>query len=251
MNEIFLKTTDNEKIALNHCQTAGDSVLIIAPGWFMTKDTKQFRDITDEFSKYIDVICMDFRGHGRSSGGYTFSARECFDMEAVVNYAYDLYQRVYLLGFSLGGTISILYASKNKVDKIITISAPCDFYKVENRMWNPRAFVPTVKKWVANEKEKIYPRRIRIGNPFLKKIPAAQAVENVQIPHLIIAGEKDPTVFPWHQTILHRYSPDSVLKIYENCYHAEDLYYQAHDRFVEDISAFIMNDSCRIQNSRC
>ena len=55
------------------------------------------------FSKSLDLISFDFRGHGKSSGIYTFTSKESEDIKSVVNYAKKTYKRVYLTGFSLGG----------------------------------------------------------------------------------------------------------------------------------------------------
>ena len=76
MEEIFLTTDDNVKIALNQYKNNYDEVVIVAHGWFMTKDSKAFRHISEEFYKYFDVITLDFRGHGKSSGFYTFTSKE-------------------------------------------------------------------------------------------------------------------------------------------------------------------------------
>lgn len=235
MEEIFVKTADNETIALNHCRNGNDSVLVIAHGWYMTKDTKQFRDISYEFSKHMDVITFDFRGHGRSSGGYTFSAKETKDMEAVIDYAKQFYENINIIGFSLGGTVAILYcAQHNDIKNLITVSAPSDFNRVENKMWSPKAFVPTIGKWLENERHKVCRRNVRIGNPFLKKTKAVAAVPLVSIPHLIIAGSDDPTVSDKHAKSLYKAGKSDItrLEIFENCYHAEDIYYQDNEKFM-------------------
>ena len=57
------------------------------PGWFMTKDSESFLEMCKVFGTSTDVIGMDFRGHGKSSGFYTFTSRELLDVRAVVHYA--------------------------------------------------------------------------------------------------------------------------------------------------------------------
>ena len=52
------------------------------------------------------------------------------------------------MGFSLGGALVILHgALVGDVDKIIAVSAPSDFDKIENKMWHPNAWIPTLKKF--------------------------------------------------------------------------------------------------------
>lgn len=234
--EMFVTTMDNERIAFDCYMNARKEVLIIAPGWFMTKDTKQFEDISNEFAKSYDVICMDFRGHGKSSGKFTFGANEIYDIKAVVDFARKKYDKVYLMGFSLGGMSSILYCSKYEgVDKLITISAPSDFSKIENHIWKKEAFIPTIQKWFADIKYAHHEKRnIRIGNIFCKKEKASEAIRFVSVPHLLIAGAKDPTVYPWHTTDLYHKAKGNVkMEVFQNCYHAEDLYRQAPAMFIK------------------
>ena len=66
--EIILKTKDRVKIAADYYTKNCDSVVIIAPGWCMTKNSKAFREISREFFKKYDVLTFDFRGHGKSGG---------------------------------------------------------------------------------------------------------------------------------------------------------------------------------------
>ncbi|MFQ8626970.1 MAG: alpha/beta fold hydrolase [Candidatus Gastranaerophilaceae bacterium] len=61
----FLYTSDKIKLAVNHYQTGYDSVVILAHGWFMTKDSKAFLKC-EMFSEYFDVISFDFRGYGKA-----------------------------------------------------------------------------------------------------------------------------------------------------------------------------------------
>ena len=68
MEELKLKTSDNITIAVNHYSKGFDKVVIIAPGWFMTKDSKFFQQMSEIFSESIDVLALDFRGHGKSGG---------------------------------------------------------------------------------------------------------------------------------------------------------------------------------------
>ena len=230
MHEHFLTTPNNPKIAINHYSSGKDYVLIICPGWFMTKDSKYIRAIAEDFSKNTDVITMDFRGHGRSSGFYTFSALEVADLKAVVDYSHSKYKQVNLLGFSLGGAISIIYSAEYRnINNMICVSAPADFDKIENHCFNKEAFIPTMqkfelKRWLS----------IRPGNMFLNKTKPIDVVENIApVPVLFIAGGKDPTVYPWHTRALYeKASGLKAFELFEDDFHAEDLYINSKERFM-------------------
>lgn len=230
MQEVFLKTLDNIKIAINHYSNNRNSVIIIAPGWFMTKDAKIFKKISEDLFENFDVITMDFRGSGKSGGFYTFTAKEEQDLNCVIDYAKNQYQKVFILGFSLGGALSIISGAKNEnIDGIIAVSAPTEFYKIENKMYSPDAWIPTLfqkfepKRWLS----------IRAGNPFLPKEKPIDLVEKITVPTLFIAGEKDPTVCPWHTQKLFEIAKckkDFIL--YEKARHAEDLYTDYPEKFI-------------------
>ncbi len=180
MNEVLLKTEDNIEIKVNHYINNKDEVVIICPGWFMTKDSKSITNIADTFKSFCDVISMDFRGHGKSSGFYTFTANEEKDLDIVVEFAKKNYKKVSLMGFSLGGALVVLHSSKDfGIKKNIVVSAPVDFYKIENHMYSPHAWYPTLfqkfepKRWVT----------IRAGNPFLPKKDQSMLLKMLNLQH--------------------------------------------------------------------
>lgn len=230
MQEVFLKTLDNIKIAINHYSQFKNSVIIIAPGWFMTKDSKIFKKISEDLFKTFDIITMDFRGSGKSKGFYTFTAKEEQDLNCVINYAKKHYEKVFVLGFSLGGALSIISGAKNKnINGIIAVSAPTEFYKIENKMYSPNAWIPTLF-------QKFEPKRwmtIRAGNPFLPKEKPIDLVEKITVPTLFIAGEKDPTVCPWHtQKLFENAKCKKDFILFEKARHAEDLYTDYPEKFI-------------------
>lgn len=234
MKEVFLTTSDNIKIAVNHYQSENDCVLVICPGWFMTKDSGIFEKMSQDFHKKYDVISMDFRGHGKSCGFYTFTAKELFDLEAVVEYAKSSefgYKKFYLCGFSLGGAVVLNYCAKyDDINKVIAVSPPADFMKIENRMFMPQAWFPTLFK-------KFEPKRwlsVRPGFLLLKKEKPVDYICNVQTPVLFAAGENDPTVFPWHTELLYnRAKCEKKYKLFKNSSHAEDLYMDFPEEFMQ------------------
>lgn len=230
MKEIKFITKDKTEIAVNHYENGFDDVVVLAPGWFMTKDSKSFKEIAEMFSEYADVISMDFRGHGRSSGFYTFTSREVIDILTVVRYAHKIYKKIYLAGFSLGAALSVIASSKRKyIDKMILVSVPSDFSKIENHFWKKEAWIPTFQKfepsrWLS----------IRAGLINLKKTKPIDIIDKINCPTLFLAGEKDPTVYSWHTKLLY---DKAVCKkryeLFENCSHAEDLFLQAPEKFTK------------------
>lgn len=240
--EIFLTTADKIKIAINHYMSQADKVVIIAPGWTMSKDSKFIRKIAKKFSTFFDVISIDFRGHGKSSGLYTFSSKESHDLAAVINYAKNIYQKVYLIGFSMGGAISIINSAVNKnVDKLIAVSAPHSFAKIKHFMWLVDFFKNEFNKYESRILLTLRP------HPFLnKKIRPIDVVGMLEIPTLFIAGESDSIILLTDTKSLYdKAKCPKQFEMFKNCKHAEDLIYQEKDKFLNvclDWFANMQND---------
>lgn len=240
LNEVLLKTEDNIDIKINHYANDKDEVVIICPGWFMTKDSKSIKNLSKTLRSFCDVITMDFRGHGKSGGFYTFTANEEKDLAIVVEFAKRKYKKVSLMGFSLGGALVLLHSAKDSdIDKNIVVSAPADFYKIENHMYSPHAWYPTLfqkfepKRWVS----------IRPGNPFLPKERPIDVIKNVKSPTLFLAGENDPTVFPWHTELLYNEAVcKKSYKLFENANHAEDLFNDYPMKFIKLCKKWLIED---------
>ena len=236
---IVVKTKDKVKIAANYNKKGHKKVLIIAPGWCMTKDSKAFRQIARAFSSSYDTICLDFRGHGASGGFYTFSAKEEKDIEAVVDFAKKKnYDEICLMGFSLGAAASSIYASKYKVDKLVLVSAPYDFDKIENQMYKKEAWLETFRKF-----ELIRFLTIRPSLFIHKKTKPADIIDKITCPTFFIAGKKDPTVHLWHTKELYNAAKcKKALKIYENGINAEDLYLHHKKDFITSCLKWLNGD---------
>lgn len=226
-----LTTSDGTKIAINEFKTGHKDVLIIAPGWFMCKDSKPFEQMAKDFSKDFDVITMDFRGHCESSGRFTFTSKEYDDLNTVIKYARKRYKKIYVAGFSLGSATAVITEYKYKnADKLILVSPPTDFDEIENQLWKKEAFIPTFKKFELKTWTHIIP-----GELWLEKLKPIDIINQISpTPILIIAGRKDPTIRLWHAKKLYNTAKEPKdLVIYQDSIHAEDIYLQDKKRFIE------------------
>lgn len=229
MLNLTLKTKDKIDIAINYYSNGHDEIVIVAPGWCMTKDSNAFCEISEMFAKNFDVISFDFRGHGKSGGMFTFTAKELMDIDAVIRFVRkSKYKKIFLAGFSLGAAMSIIYASKSRyIDKVIAVSAPTEFDKIENQMWKKEAWGETFKKFELDRFASIRPYPIP-----LKKINPIDVVGKIKVPTLFIAGEKDPTVHPWHtKNLYEKATCPKEYKEYKDGCHAEDLFLHYQEDF--------------------
>lgn len=239
VTENRIKTSDGIEIAYDVYKTGHNEVVVIAHGWLMTKNSQSFTKIATEFSKHYDVIVLDFRGHGKSKGKYSFGSKELNDLKPIIDIAHKKYKKIYLMGFSLGSLISVDYCSKyQNVDKLILVSCPTNFKKIENNVLSPNAFVPTLKKF---EFERW--TSIRMGRINGEKIKPIDEISKIKIPILFIAGNKDPIIYSWHNDDLYKTAniKNKRVFVFKNGKHAEDLYLDAPITFTDICLKFLNN----------
>lgn len=227
--ELCIKTSDKIKIAINHFKRNKKQVLIIANGWTMSKDSKFIYEMSKLFAKTFDVISFDFRGHGKSSGTYTFTSKEPEDLKSVVNYATKIYQKIYLIGFSLGGAISIIYAANTEnIDRLIIVSAPHSFAKIKHLMWGKDFFKNPFNKYELKTLIKLRPCPI-----IPKQVRPIDVVDRINIPTFFIAGDLDTIInHKDTESLFHKAKCEKKFELFKNCSHAEDLLYQEKEKFI-------------------
>lgn len=208
------------KISIRHKRIMKESAVVIAPGFFQSKETKTFQMLENDLLEFFDTVCMDFRGHGKSHGFYSFSACEKEDLKAVVDYAKKHYQKIGVLGFSYGGSIAIIEQAEFKnIDSLVCVSSPMASEEVEFKWWTPDAIRLGIKGLEPGA-------GVRPGNPFLPKTRPIDVVSLISpTPILFVHGTEDPTVDLRHSRLLYEKAQEpKMLKIFENASHAEEIY---------------------------
>lgn len=232
-----LSTSDGVRLSLE-CYRRGDrdTAVIICPGFFQSKDTATFKRLSEALSERCDVLAMDFRGHGRSSGLYTFSACEGADLAAVLDWARTRYHTLHVLGFSMGAAIAINTVSRQRdgIQSLIAVSGPCAFEEIEFKWWTPEA----MRTGLAG----LEPGAgCRPGNLWL---PKERPIENVPklapIPLLFIHGTRDVIVGVEHSHRLYAAAPrPKRLEIIEGDSHAEALFRDDPDGFTSLVNGWL------------
>ena len=213
-------TQSGERISIRHKKTSKESAVVIAHGFFQSKETSTFKKIENDLLDCFDVISMDFRGHGKSTGFYTFSALEKEDLKAVLDYAHELYRKVGVLGFSYGGSIAIIEQIEFKnIDSLICVSSPMASEDIEFKWWTPNAIRLGIRGLERGA-------GVRPGNPYLKKIRPIDVVQKISpVPVFFIHGDQDPTVNCRHSQKLYEIAKEpKKLEIFEKGSHAKEIY---------------------------
>ena len=132
-----LVTSDHQKVFYDQYKFDHKKVIIIAHGFLNSKQAILLKQLGESLNYEYDCILFDFRGHGLSSGLFYWTAKEYLDLLSVVEFAHKSYERIGLIGFSLGAATSIIAASKTTlINSIIAISGPVEFAKIDYRFWN-------------------------------------------------------------------------------------------------------------------
>ncbi|MBD3380232.1 MAG: alpha/beta fold hydrolase [Candidatus Omnitrophica bacterium] len=222
----FLRTKDGERIAYRHFREKGRNgrVAVIAHGFFNCKDSFLLTGLAGEIFSFMDVFAFDFRGHGESSGLYTWTSREHQDLIAVLDHLRGAYGKIEIVSFSLGASVSINVLSRGNfgVESMVCVSAVCDLRRIDWRPWKIDWENDVMYAFCSAEGRK--GKGARIGPWWLEKPVPLESVSGTRVPVHYIHGDSDPVVGPGHSAALMERTPaGGELSIIEGGPHAEYL----------------------------
>lgn len=127
-----LHTVDGVKlhaVRLNGPEGCGATV-VLSHGFANWHRHPKIHDFATSLAKYVNVIVLDLRGHGKSEGISTLGAYEWLDVMAAVEQVPDS-DALILLGTSMGSGASVIYAGMagrgqagRTADAVIAVSGP-------------------------------------------------------------------------------------------------------------------------------
>jgi len=238
------KTSDKKNICFDHYSAQRESLVILAHGFYNNKDAYLFKKIAVDFSKRYDVISFDFRGHGKSTGLFSWTARETKDLSAIIDYAQTKeYRHIGLIGFSLGAAVAIIEAAANKrISSLICVSAPENVWKINLHFWE-KEMINDLK---LNLGEKGKGKFIRPGNPFLRKTNPIDVIDKVSpVPVLFIHGQKDWLIKKSHsEKLFEKALFPKRIKIFKNAGHAEKIFDKFPKEFKQECFSWLDQTIC-------
>ncbi|MBU1043588.1 MAG: alpha/beta hydrolase [Candidatus Omnitrophica bacterium] len=242
--KITLKTFDRQTIALDHYRNGFKKVVVLAHGFYNNKDAYLFKAIAAELAKYYDVLVFDFRGHGKSTGLFSWTADEPKDLSVVLAYAKEQgYDQVGIVGFSLGAAVAIIEASHNRIiNSVIAVSAPFDFWQINFHFWEPEMLSDLKLNLGIKGKGK----GVRPGNILKKKIKPIDVVSKIApVPIYFIHGEKDWIIKPKHSEKLFEKALDpKKLLIIQQAGHAEKIFDSNPNQFIQECVQWFEQTLC-------
>jgi pimeloyl-ACP methyl ester carboxylesterase len=200
-----LVTEDGVPIDAAHLPGDGDLAIVLAHGLTLNWQRPAVWRIARRMSRYGGVVIFDFRGHGRSGGLSTLGDREINDVAVAVAYARELgYQRVAIVGFSMGASIVLRYAGLvGGVDAVVSVSGPGWWYYrgTKSMRWVHRGVERKLGRLFVR---KMLNTRISSGRWDPVPVPPADAAAKIApVPLLIVHGDQDKFFPVEHATQLY------------------------------------------------
>ncbi|GAA5042219.1 pimeloyl-ACP methyl ester carboxylesterase [Thermocatellispora tengchongensis] len=192
---VTLRTKDGVRIDAAHTPSRGapDLGIVVGHGFTGGWRERTTRRIAHVLSGFAGVLCLDFRGHGRSGGHTTVGDLEVLDLDAAVRHMRVTgYSRVASVGFSMGGAVAVRHAGLHGgVDAVVSVSAPARWYYRDTRPM--RQVHWAIERPIGRLAARIA-KRTRIARGRWDPIPLAPyeaATLVTPVPLLIVHGDSD------------------------------------------------------------
>ena len=198
--------------------------LIFLHGW--GQNIEMMMPIAKPFINKYNVLVIDLPGFGLSSEPK--EAWTLYDYAEMVNsFVKELkMDNPILIGHSFGGKISICYALKYKVKKLVLLASPYDkkiskptFKMKLFKILKKTPFASIAKKHMGSTDYRNASDMMR--NVLVKHVNTdlKEEVKNIKCPTLLIWGTKDEAVDYEDAVTLEKLIPDCGLVTYEGCTH--------------------------------
>ena len=202
--------------------------VVFLHGW--GQNIEMMKPLSDARIDDNDCIVIDLPGFGESEepkfawqvDDYTECVKEILDKLNV--------KKPILIGHSFGGKISLLYASKYDVEKLILFGSP--FRKeiaktsLKTKMLKTAKKIPVLNKLEDIAKKHIGSTDYKNATPIMRDIlvntvndDITEKVKKIKCPTLLVWGDLDDQVSIDDAYLLESLIKDAGLVVYENCTH--------------------------------
>lgn len=243
-----INTPDDDFLDLDWLNQNAKSLVIISHGLEGNTQRAYMKGMARaSFTNGYDVLTWNYRGCSDQINSQLrfYHSGASDDLDTVVQHAIDtgLYSEINLIGFSLGGNLTLKYIGENwnsiaSINKVVTFSVPLDLHasclkisKSDNWIYSQR-FLKSLRKKVVEKskyKKELDPRALskiktllqfddhftgpihgfKNALDYYEQCSAIRFLQNITTPTLIVNAKNDPFLspecFPEHQLKDHAY----------------------------------------------
>lgn len=202
--------------------------IVYLHGW--GQNIAMMEPIAKPFTKTHRLIILDLPGFGASEEpDYAWSLDDFVEMIHALLKELKI-EKPNLIGHSFGGKISLLYASKYKVDKLILLSSPFKIKikkpSLKVRVLKKAKKIPGLGNLADKMKKHLGSTDYKNATPLMRDIlvkhvntDLTETVKKIKCPTFIIWGSKDEDVPVEDAYELEKLIDNSGLTVYEGCTH--------------------------------
>ena len=237
---------DNIKINILDFGQKNKDAIVLLHGW--GQNIQMMQMLGEPFKNEYRIIVVDLPGFGLSE-----EPKEAMGVDGYTTLIEKLLKELnvkkpILIGHSFGGRISVKYASRNDVEKVILLSPALrghDKKGLKTKVLKTLKKVPVIKTLEGWAKNHIGSRDYKAASPIMKDVLVKTVNEDlsldakkIKVPVILIYGNCDSEVPMEDTKEYERLIPDCGLILYEGCTH-----YAYLERLNQTIS--IMNNFIR------
>ncbi len=220
--------------------------IVLLHGW--GQNIEMMDPIGKALQKDYHIIVLDLPGFGSSEEPkYGWTVYDYYEMLKEFLNKLKIKNPI-LIGHSFGGRVSIIYAAKEKVEKLVLLSAPFrksvkkDTLKV--KVLKALKKVPLLKDLEDYMKTKIGSADYRNATPMMRKIlvntvneDLTDYLKQIDVPTILIWGDRDTAVPVEDARYAESIMKDAGLIVYEGCTHYA--YLERLDQTVNVLKSFL------------
>lgn len=225
MMVITIKNTDINYI--DYGNEEGENIVLLH-GW--GQNIEMMKPVGDRLRKNNRIIIIDLPGFGNSKEpDYIWTLYDYVDMLKELFKKLKITNPI-LIGHSFGGKISLLYASKYKVKKLVLFGSP---YKkeitketVKTKILKSLKKIPVLNKLEGFAKKHIGSTDYKNASETMRKVlvnhvnlDLTEEVKKIKCPTMIVWGDRDEAVDVSTAYELEKLIKDAGVAIYDGCTH--------------------------------
>ena len=214
-------------LEVNYEQYGEGKDILLLHGWGQNID--MMKPLGDNFCNKFRITIIDFPGFGKSE-----EPKDAWNIEKYSIMLEEFIKKVeikkpIIMGHSFGGRVSVKYASRNKVKKVILLSPALrghDKKGLKTKVLKFLKTVPGIKNLEGWAKNHIGSRDYKAASPIMKDVLVKTVNEDlsddarkIKAPVILIYGDMDSEVPEEDTKEYERLIPDCGLILYEGCTH--------------------------------